>query len=442
MTGPERNVGGVLLLYRRPISRWFRDVLTIDDHIASFRRHSRFPVHPYNTELGFPPGLATARFDAIVLHYSLFGAEGPDYPFSPRFELHLDRNESAYKVAFFHDEHTACGKRFAFLNRHLIDCVFTLLEPSEFGKVYGAKTEVPKLVSHLPGYVSESAIEAGRRLSRPDRERELDVGFRARPLAPYMGVDDKSEMGRGFAARVPRTGLATDIEVSGESMLPGEEWFEFIAQARTMLGVESGTSCFDLEDEVRADYDRLVAERGAENVTVDDLRGGALDRWENRIYYRTIGPRHFEAAAMGVCQVLFEGRYSGLMEPMRHYIPLKRDFSNFDQAVEAIRAPRLRTELAANARADLVESGEHTFAALIAQLDDVLADAGLRLGSAAAGSEAALALRQPGPARLAARLRATLAYQPTLSRLLWRVSRPVLRAVRRLRRRRIERRAR
>lgn len=440
MSGSPRQVGGALLLYRRPISRWFRDALTIEDHIAAFARHSRFSVHAHNTELGYPRGLDRVRFDAVVMHYSLFGAEGPDYPFSPLFERYLEASEGSYKVAFFHDEHTACGKRFAFLNRHRFDCVFTLLEPSEFDKVYGAYTEVPKLVSHLPGYVSASAVEAGRRLGRPDAERELDVAFRARPLAPYMGVDDKGDMGRGFAERAAGTGLVTDIEVSDESLLPGEEWFAFMSRAKTLLGVESGTSCFDLEDEVRGEYERIAAAKGAENVTVADLRGGTLERWENRVHYRTIGPRNFEAAAMGVCQVLFEGRYSGLMEPMRHYIALRRDFSNFDEVVQLIRDPGLRAELAANAKRDLVDSGEHGFARLIESLDEVLVTAGLATEPSPGGAEAAeRALRRSAPARAAMRLRSTLAYHPTLSRALWRVSRPVLGGIRRLRRARLER---
>ena len=59
---------------------------------------------------------------------------------------------------------------------------------------------------------------------------------------------------------------------------------------------------------------------------------------------RTISPRHFEAAAFRVCQVLFEGRYAGVMEPMRHYIPLRKDFSNFDEVCGCCATPALRRE--------------------------------------------------------------------------------------------------
>ena len=56
-----------------------------------------------------------------------------------------------------------------------------------------------------------------------------------------------------------------------------------------------------------------------------------LYQYEDNIPYRTISPRHFEASALRLCQILLEGKYSGVMRPMVHYIPLKKDFSNFDE---------------------------------------------------------------------------------------------------------------
>ena len=433
MNEKPRRVGGALLLYRRPTSRFFRDAATIDEHIAAFARHSRFPVWEWNTELGFPRGLERVRFDAILMHYSLFGHGGDAYPFSPLFGRYLDRSPEAYKVAFFHDEHTFCGRRFEFLNAHRVDCVFTMLEPEHFDAVYGQNTGVSKVVSHLPGYVGESLLEAAERLTIPDAERPTDVGFRARPLVPYMGIDEKSEIARGFAERAAGTGLTLDIDVSHESLLPGDEWYRFMASCKTMLGVESGTSSFDLRDEIYAEYAALAARQ--DEVTVEDLRGGALDRWEDRIYYRTIGPRHFEAAGMRVCQVLYEGRYSDLMAPMRHYIPLKKDFSNFDEVLGLIRNPDVRRELTDNAHRDLIASGANSYARLIALVDGTLGEVGLRPGDTKGDAEAAArALRRSPPARAAEGVRSTLSHHPNLSRALWRVSRPVLGSYRRARR--------
>ena len=157
-----------------------------------------------------------------------------------------------------------------------------------------------------------------------------------------------------------------------------------------MLGVESGVSCFDLEDEVFGEW--LERTSNGQAVGLADLR--TLPRWEDVVYYRTISPRHFEAAALRVCQVLFEGRYSGAMEPMRHYIPLAKDFSNLDRVLELIRDADVRRELTENAYADLIASGEWSYGRLIAGVDGTLEQAGLRYrpdAAAAARVDAALA---------------------------------------------------
>ncbi len=46
------------------------------------------------------------------------------------------------------------------------------------------------------------------------------------------------------------------------------------------------------------------------------------------------------------------------MEPMVDYIPLRKDFSNFDEVLERFRDPELRQELCENARRRLIDSGD------------------------------------------------------------------------------------
>src|SRR4029453_7518978 len=90
-------------------------------------------------------------------------------------------------VAFFQDEHRFCGRRFAFLDEYDIDCVYTCLEPSEWEAVYRAHTRVRELRTTIPGLVSTALVEAAGRLAFAGPQRPIDVGYRGRPLAPYMG---------------------------------------------------------------------------------------------------------------------------------------------------------------------------------------------------------------------------------------------------------------
>jgi len=365
-------VDGALLIYHRPVAPWIRDASTVMEHLRSFALHSRFRIWNVNTDIGFPPGLADLEFKAVILHYCVFGMGG--YRLSEEWLDYLDRS-GAHKIAFFQDECTRCQRRFRFLNEHRIGWVYTCLEPSEFDKVYGRYTDVPRLVSNIPGYVSEELVAIGRRFSIPDGQRSIDVGYRGRPLPAYLGrgAVEKHEIGVRFEELARDSGLRLDLATREGDRLYGDDWYRFLANSRCVLGVESGVSAFDLEDEVFTEYQALAGD-GA--VGLHDLK--SLPRWEDVVYYRTISPRHFEAAALRVCQVLFEGRYSGALEPMVHYIPLKKDFSNFDEVLARMRDPEVRRELTANAYRDLIESGEWSYARFVAGVDATLLDAGLQ----------------------------------------------------------------
>ena len=63
---------------------------------------------------------------------------------------------------------------------------------------------------------------------------------------------------------------------------------------------------------------------------------------------------------------------------MRHYIPLKKDFSNFDEVVERFSDDDLRRELTENAHRDLVASGECSYERFMAGFDANLREAGVR----------------------------------------------------------------
>ena len=397
---PRKSVDGVLLLYHRPIPRWFKDASTVMEHVQSFGRFSRFGQWRVNSDTGFPQGLADLDFSAVLLHYSLFGM-GP-YSLDEGWLGYLSQTK-AYKVAFFQDECTRCVRRFKFLNERAIDCVYTCLEPSEFGKVYGRYTSVPKLVSNIPGYVSEDLLEAAERFAVRDRSRTVDVGYRGRPLPAYLGHGalEKHLIGERFAALAAASGLRLDILGAEADRLYGDDWYRFLANCRCVLGVESGVSAFDLEDEVLTEYTEL--ERAQGQVALEDLQ--SLPRWEDRVYYRTISPRHFEAAAFRVCQVLFEGRYSGVLEPMVHYIPLKKDFSNVDEVISRLSDAELRRELTENAHRDLIASGDWSYRRFVGGVDDVLSLAGVG-GGASESTVAAVdsALRRGSRRRRSKRL--------------------------------------
>ena len=366
------GVRGGLLLYHFPTAFWFRDASTILDHVEAFQHYSRFGIQKLNTDVPLPGRVAAIDFELVIVHYSVISAG-----FYPLTEDHLRwlKTSKAHKVLFVQDEFMYCKQRFWFCDEIGVDALYTLLEPSEFQEVYGSHTQVPSIRTNLPGYVSEQMVADVRRLGTPDEERPIDIGYRGRPLPAYCGRGgmEKYEIGQRFTQLGAGSGLVLDIGLREEDRIYGKHWPGFLSRCKGVLGVESGVSVFDLEDRVVDQYERLTEE--STEVTLDDLTEAAP--LEGQIYYRTISPRHFEAAAMRCCQVLFEGRYSGAIEPMVHFIPLRKDFSNLDDVLELFRNAGTRRELTENAYRDLIASGRFSYRRFIERFDQNLIEAGL-----------------------------------------------------------------
>jgi hypothetical protein len=366
------NINGILLLYHHYLRE---DAPTIREHIGAWEQNSVFTVRKLNVEVGFYGGLRNLRFRIILLHYSLFG----DLPFklSNEYKRYIRECTESYKIVFFQDEHQFCPQRFTVINELGLDCIYTLLQPDSVKEVYGKHTKVKTIQHALTGYVSDDLIMRAKRLSKSDSERTIDIGYRARKLAFFMGrgSQEKHEIAEKFEAHANGLGLVLDIKPGSHRRLNGDDWYKFMANCKGFLGVEAGVSIFDLEDKVRTECDILLAENPL--MTFEEISERVLKPWEDNIFYRTISPRHFEAAAFRVCQILYEGHYNGILKPMVHYIPLKKDFSNFDSVIKLFNDTNVRREITENAYHDLIASGNYTYKNFIEQFDAHLKSLGI-----------------------------------------------------------------
>jgi hypothetical protein len=372
------RVPGVLVVYHRPdwkvSPRPFADAATVREHIHAFRAHSRFPVWEVNSDLGFPAGLRDVHPTVILLHYSLHGSG--HYLLGDEM-CEFVKSCDAIKVAFFQDEFYFCRKRFAFVNEMGIDLVLTHVHPEDIPEVWGRYAPRTRARFNYPGYVDSEMLAAAKKFALPAELRDIDVGYRGRPLQPFMGSGalDKVVIGERFKELTAATSLRVDIDTTEHGRLYGDSWYQFLGRCKAVLGVESGTSYIDLEDEVYRDYQERLAD--GRPVTLEALQEGPLGRWDHNFSYRTISPRHFEAAAFRICQVMFEGEYSGVLQPMVHYVPLRKDFSNFAEVVALINDADTRREITANAYRDLIESETYSYQSFISGFDSTLLDAGL-----------------------------------------------------------------
>jgi hypothetical protein len=369
----RKTINGILLVYdySYPIAS------NVLEHVNSFKGHSRFKVWAVNAELGFPEALREYEFQVIVLHYSLFGW----LPFclSKEFLEYLGGSGNSYKIAFFQDEYRYWPERSDLLNRYKVDCVYTCIEPAYYQDTYQRYTNVPRLITYIPGYVSDDMVKWARELTKPDGQRTIDMGYRGRQPYHYMGkaAREKHEIGTRFLELASGLGLKMDIASEEHKRIYGRQWLEFLANCRATLGVEAGVSIFDIDNVIMPQYQQMVAEKP--DISFEEVYDKLLFQYDGKgIYYRTISPRAFEAAAVRSCQILFEGKYSEILEPMVHYIPLQKDFSNFDEVIAMYRDESFRRQLTDNAHRDLIASGKYSYQRFIKRFDHECLDADLK----------------------------------------------------------------
>ena len=342
---------------------------TISEHVEAFEKYICNDVIKINTELGFPKNLVMLNFDVIVLHYSLFG-RGSIYELNTSFENYLKKS-TAYKVAFFQDEYHYCQKRFSFLNEYNISSVYTLLDPKYYQETYYKYTKVKSVYLTLTGYVDQKHIEIGNKFFKPYKERTIDISYRARELPYYMGKEaqEKVDIAKEFIKRLDKSDMNIDIDYTESSRLYGDDWYKLMANSKAVIGVEAGVSVFDIDGNAFEQYNKLLSENP--KATKDEIFS-VLEPWEGKIHYRTISPRVFEAASFKVLQVLFEGDYQGILKPMVHYIPLKKDFSNFEEVLKMMKNDNLVNKIIDNAYNDLILSGKYTYENFIHEFEKTL----------------------------------------------------------------------
>ncbi|MEK7434584.1 MAG: hypothetical protein AABZ74_15735 [Cyanobacteriota bacterium] len=369
------TVPGILVLYHRHLLG--KDAATVNENIEAFEKHSKFPVWKVNTEIVPSKDLEKLEFNVIIFHYSIFAEK---YHLSDEYINFIQQSQNSHKIAFFQDEYRFCKQRFKFMNDFNIDTVYTCVEPEYYHLVYGKYTNVKHIKTCFPGYVSKELPEIGKNFFVPDEKRNLDIGYRGRQLDFFMGkgAQEKHVIGWDFKKLCENNNLNLNIDVDSEenSRLYGDKWYKFMANCKGVLGVESGVSIFDIEDKVIKACDIFL--KSKPNATFEETFDSILFEWENNIPLRTVSPRHFEASAFRNCQILFEGNYSGVLKPYEHYIPLKKDYSNFDEVIKIFTNEKERNEITSRAYRDIIESGNYTYKKFIEGFDEHLSNVGVK----------------------------------------------------------------
>jgi len=351
---------------------------TVQDNIAAWVSASALEFEILNmwdygpAPLTLPSSVQLNHYAGVIIHpavcYFPHNLESLDTAISPDFAAY-----SGVKVLAKQDEHYQSHAFARFITGKDFDVLVTCVPDGQLSKVYPtASLDGVEVVQQLTSYVSE-AVRAMPSLSY--EARGIDIGYRGsiQPLICGRLGYEKKQIGDVVDGPAQVAGLTTDISSNWNNRIHGSKWGKFLASCKSVLGVESGSNLFDFNGEVSAACATFTAQRP--DLTPDTqafyeaAHSDFLHRYEGNVDYGQLSPRHFEAAATGTMQILYEGRYSDILIPGRHYFPLKRDLSNLAHAFELISNAASWSEMTQAARREVIDSDRFTYAGFARRFD-------------------------------------------------------------------------
>ena len=336
---------------------------TVWDHLYSFERYAPHRCFYVNMAVRRLPSFIThVKFSSIVFHTTFL---------STRWDLslfaHLMKESQSLKhirtikLALPQDEFIHTDILCDFINEFEVDYVFSIFPESEWPKIYHrVNFDRTRFFKVLAGSLDDHAVSKIEKLSK-GCFRSIDIGYRAWHAAPWLGRHglSKVRVAEIFKVRAPQAGLTTDISTRPQDVLLGDKWYRFLSRCKYTIGVPGGSSILDRDGTLKKKTEEFV--RHHPDASFEEIEGACFPSQDGSLDAAVITPRHLEACATRTCQVLMEGEYNGILKPRKHYIELRRDFSNIEDVLEIIRQDTLRTEITERAFRDVVASRRYTY---------------------------------------------------------------------------------
>jgi hypothetical protein len=287
----------------------------------------------YHNSFTDPPrAVRGLEFDGVLLHTTFLCER-----WSPDFEDVRRRyawiaDLTCTKVALPQDEYDHSAVLDEWLAELGVGEVFTVLGDEVRPVLYPTLEGSARFHHALTGYIDEAMAERCAAKMRPLGARPTDVVYRATNLPYWFGSHGqiKHRVAEVVGEHATARGLVTDISTLPKDRMFGGAWEDFLLSGRTVVGAESGSSVLDRRGEVRNRVRSLLAEQP--DMSFEDVAREMPEGWDSWSFF-ALSPRHLEAVVTRTAQVLVEGIYSGVLQPERHYLPLKRDLSNVDEVL-------------------------------------------------------------------------------------------------------------
>ncbi|QFU15929.1 glycosyltransferase family 1 protein [Microvirga thermotolerans] len=330
----------------------------IVDYLIAFKKYTSFDVYYVNVVNGVYLDFELDEFDVVINSYCARliydGYVSDDY----KRKLRRFRGLKIVSVQDDCDRTSIMHTQIRELGFH----VLLTAVPSDTLAYGYPPDKIPgvEIFPVLTGYVANDFADLSRPVV-PLEQRPFVLGYRGRDIGGRYGTLGyyKYIIGTRMRNECEARGVIHNISVAEGDRIYGDAWFQFLGECRAVLGTESGTNVWDFDGSLEQKFQSMTDQLGRK-PTYEEFYPFVAEH-EGKSNIGEISPRHFEAAVMRTPMVMFRGRYSDLLDPGVHYIPLEKDFSNLDDVFATLHNFKKLEQVSENAYERLVASGDFTY---------------------------------------------------------------------------------
>jgi len=262
-----------------------------------------------------------------------------------------------------------------FINRLGITHVFPVAPPETWPQIYhGVDFKNVRFQRVLTGYLDPRMVDSVRdpaqTLARP-----IDIGYRAFDAPAWLGRFGriKADLATAFCEAAPRHALAVDISTRTADTLLGLAWYQFLLRCKYTIGVEGGAGLLDRDGSIKRRTEDFLVQHPT--ASFREIEQACFPGQDGTLELTALSPRHLEACATRTCQILVQGEYNGMLQPGRHYLELRRDFSNLDEVLEVAGRDEARRAIVDTAYREVVAAAQCGYPHFVREvLEATLAD--------------------------------------------------------------------
>jgi hypothetical protein len=352
---------------------------TTFDFVSSFARH--LPncdvqylniFHPKNEDWkNLSPDIVIVNYDVLNYRFS------PLWKYLKNELLELGKN-SRFRILLAQDDFWANELLDDWIIENKVDRVLTPIE-NNLEVLYPRSINGREFRTVLTGYVNPS--QANRFKPKQFKDRTIDLGQRVRYPGANLGKygQEKARVAERLASLTKASGFVTDVSTDVNDSKSGQSWIDFLCDTRFTVSMKGGASLNDPKGLLYLRTANFVARNPS--ASYEEIQENCLKGVNEDYVFSAISPRLFEAAQARTCQILVESDYLGVLEPWVHYIPLKSDFSNSSEVLDAMRDHEQAEQIADNCYEVLIASNSFTDKCLIdaalTDLPEIKSDTGV-----------------------------------------------------------------